>query len=172
MAKTRVEKETEFKRLISLLQSGESLGFVDYQGLKVADLDELRADLFKQEIGFRVVKTRLLKIALAESGLTIDGSFLERPLALANASDEIKLSKALIGFEKNHPSFEVLAGLFDGRSIAKDLIVKLASLPSREELLARLFGRLRALEIGLLRILEGPIQSFTSIVNQLANNKQ
>lgn len=146
MAKSRVQKEAMLKELNEDLLTRSALVFANYSGLTVAEMEELRRNLRKEGSALRVVKKTLLRKALDAStiegakGMTLEG---EISIALAE-KDEIAPARALYQFGKKHEALKIFAGVLEHRVIEKDRVIALAQLPTREELIARAVGSIRA----------------------------
>lgn len=141
---TRAQKEEQVKAGIQALKENESLILADFSGVPISDIQKLRQALRNSGAKFQVFKKRLLKIALKESGIGFDpmsfpaqtGAILT-PDVLAVAGPIAKFSKDL---EKQNRKFIVLGGynMKEGKEITLSEFNVLATLPSRETLLAKL----------------------------------
>lgn len=144
MAITRERKEElveEYRQ-----QLGRSQGFIltDYRGLRVPQLEQLRRSARDKGSAVQIVKNRLLKIALEEAGLTVPDEWLVGPTAVAFCYDELPpAAQAVTDFAKDAP-LEVKGGVVDAAILSSEQIKELASLPSREVLLAQVLGTINA----------------------------
>ncbi len=164
MIKTRKEKEMFVSSLNGKFKDVNSFLLIDYKGLNVEEINELRRDLKKIESEYKVVKNTLTRLAL--NGLPFDdlSNYLQGPTALAmpfsqkTKMDEtlVAMSKFLVTFAKTHKQLTIKAGLLNGKLIEPSGIEKLSKLPSREVLLSQLAGGLQA-----------PIAGLVSTLNQL-----
>ncbi len=130
--------------------------FADFKGVKVDEMRELRTAL--REIGatFRVVKKRLLKIVLKDSGIDFDPSGLEGQIGVAFAKGDIsEIAQPVFKFAKEHETFKVVGGVDvdDKKEIPLDTIIAIGNLPSRDVLLASVVGSIVAPLRGLMYIL-------------------
>ncbi|WP_295833064.1 50S ribosomal protein L10, partial [uncultured Microbacterium sp.] len=116
----------------------------EYRGLTVAQLKQLRNDI-RQDADYAVVKNTLTKIAAANAGVTGLDDELKGPSAIAFVhGDPVAVAKSLRAFAKANPQLVVKGGYFDGAALTADEVNKLADLESREVLLAKLAGAMKA----------------------------
>ena len=156
------------KDLKERLSKVRGVVLTDYQGLSVPEVEVLRRNLQEAGANYQVVKNTLLNLALGESGsrFTINDSRFTGPTAIVlSHEDEIKPLKALYDFAKEHEALKVKGGFFEGTFLAAEKLREIASLPSREELLAKLLGMLQSPisrlvsvgkgnQVGLVRVLQ------------------
>ena len=140
MAISRDKKNELVAEFTELLTNAKTTAFATYQGLTVADLQKLRADAREQGVTIKVVKNRLVRVALADIDTykDIDTSGLTGQLLYAISSeDEVVPAKILNDFAKSNPAL-VVAGGFSGEGalMSADDVKALASLPSKEQLVA------------------------------------
>ncbi len=141
----RAEKVTAVAELTERFQTSAGAVLTEYRGLSVAQLGELRLSL-GEHATFSVVKNTLTKIAAADAG--VDGDLtqmLTGPSAIAFVrGDVVEAAKGLRDFAKANPFLVIKGGVLDGKMLTPAEIVKLADLESREVLLARLAGAMKA----------------------------
>src|SRR5919206_832345 len=139
MAKTeKVEKVATLKERI---QGSEALLLADYRGLTVVDTRELRTSLREADAAFSVVKNTLMKRAADEAGIDVLESLLEGPTAVAFIrGDAVLAAKRLSDAARRHPALELKGGFVEGRLLSADEARALASLESRETMLAQIAG--------------------------------
>ncbi len=146
MAISRDKKQTLVAELKELLASAKGTAFARYQGLSVADLQELRKSAREAGVTIKVVKNRLVRVALGEveayQETSTDGLVGQLVYAIS-ADDEVMAAKVLDDFSKSHPALE-LAGGFSGEGLAlSEAEVKaLAGLPSKDQLIAEVVAQL------------------------------
>jgi large subunit ribosomal protein L10 len=141
----RAEKVAAVAELTERFQTSAGAVLTEYRGLTVAQLAELRGSL-GEHTTFTVVKNTLTKIAASEAGVAeqLDG-LLSGPSAIAFVDgDVVEAAKGLRDFSKAHPFLVIKGGVLDGKAITPAEINKLADLESREVLLARLAGAMKA----------------------------
>ena len=141
----RADKVTAVAELTERFQSSGGAVLTEYRGLTVAQLAELRGSL-GESATFTVVKNTLTKIAAAEAGVgsELDG-LLTGPSAIAFVNgDVVEAAKGLRDFARANPVLVIKGGVLDGRAVTPAEIEKLADLESREVLLAKLAGGMKA----------------------------
>lgn len=131
------KKET-VKEIESKLDSKTVL-LVNYQGLSVPEVDELRRKLREVNSEFKVYKNTLVNIALNNKKIDL-ANFMEGPNAYLFSNDIIEPIKVLSGFAKEHPALEIRAGLIDNEVVDTNTINTYATIPSMEGLLTMLAG--------------------------------
>ncbi len=141
----RAEKVAAVAELTERFQSSSGAVLTEYRGLSVAQLGELRKSLGGNAT-YSVVKNTLTKIAAAEAGVTPElTNLLTGPSAIAFVQgDVVEAAKGLRDFAKANPLLVIKGGVLDGKPLTPDEIVKLADLESREVLLAKLAGAMKA----------------------------
>ncbi len=146
MAISKAKKDTLVADLTALLSNAKLTAYARYQGLTVADLQELRKTAREAGVRIKVVKNRLVRVAMNEIGVykDTDTTGLTGQLIYAiSDSDEVAPAKILAEFAKTHPALE-LAGGFSGEGKAMDQaeITTLAKMPSKNELIAQVVAQL------------------------------
>jgi large subunit ribosomal protein L10 len=144
----------------------------DYRGLSVKEMQALRTSLRETGAELRVYKNTLAQIAMRELALPDMGELLEGPTAfLFSYTDPVAPAKALVEFTKDHKALEVKGGFVDSAITSADGIKALASLPSREVLIAKLLGTMLNPIVGFARVLNGPVEAFARTVQAVADQK-
>jgi large subunit ribosomal protein L10 len=141
----RADKTAAVAELKSQFDDANGAVLTDYRGLTVSQLGQLRRSL-GDNAKFAVVKNTLTKIAAREAGLAehVEG-LLEGPSAIAFVNgDVVEAAKGLRDFAKTNPSLVIKGGVVDGRAVTPDEITRMADLDSREVLLAKLAGAMKA----------------------------
>ncbi len=158
----KAEKVAAVAELTERFQNSAGAVLTEYRGLTVAQLAELRRSLGEQAT-FAVVKNTLTKIAAAEAGVADQlGGLLIGPSAIAFVQgDVVEAAKGLRDFAKANPLLVIKGGVLDGKPLSPAEIVKLADLESREVLLAKLAGAMKA-------SMAGAAATFAALPTQLA----
>jgi large subunit ribosomal protein L10 len=139
---TKVEKVRE---LSQRLTSADAAVFAGYRGLTVQDAGELRATLAEVETRFAVVKNTLARLALKEAGMDGLEPLVDGPTAIAFVSgDPVTAAKRLLDASRRFPVLELKGGYAEGRVLSAEQVRALATLESREAMLARLAGLAKA----------------------------
>ncbi|HJE58485.1 MAG TPA: 50S ribosomal protein L10 [Nocardiopsis listeri] len=141
----RPDKAAAVAELADELRDSNAAVLTEYRGLTVAQVSELRRSL-GQSTRFRIVKNTLTKIAVKEAGVDEQISdLLEGPSAIAFVhGDVVEAAKGLRDFAKANSPLVIKGGVVDGKSISAEQVTKLADLESREVLLSKLAGALKA----------------------------
>jgi large subunit ribosomal protein L10 len=145
----RAVKEATVAELTERFQNSSGAVLTEYRGLTVAQVKELRLAL-GQDASFSVVKNTLTKLAAKDAGITADFSqLLIGPSAIAFVGgDVVQAAKGLRDFSKANPLLVIKGGVLDGKMMTPDEITKLADLESRDILLAKLAGAMKATMAG------------------------
>jgi large subunit ribosomal protein L10 len=160
MPVTRAEKEAERQQLESTFKGSDTAVIVDYKGLNVPQVTELRRQLRTAKAGYRVVKNTIARRALKGTSLEVLEQYFEGTTAVAyTATDPVALAKTLTAFVKTAPKLTIKAAVVQGRAIRAAEVGELASLPARPELLAK-----------LLFVLQGPMIQIVSVLSAAPRN--
>lgn len=172
MLLTREKKEQLVSDMTDRLEVSKTAVLVNFQGLKVKEVQELKKKLREQGIGFQILKNTLLKIALKKKNLTISEDLLNQPLAIVwGAEDEVAPAKLAYEFSKTAENLKILGGIVNLSFADETKIKQLALLPSREELYAKLVGTLNAPMFRLVNALQGNLRSLVYILDQYQKSK-
>jgi large subunit ribosomal protein L10 len=137
-------KEASVAELTNKFESSSAVLLTEYRGLTVAELKELR-DSIRQDAEYAVAKNTLTKLAAAKAGVEGLDDNLKGPSALAFVhGDPVAVAKGLRAFAKAHPLLVIKGGYFDGAPLSAEDVNKLADLESREVLLAKVAGMMKA----------------------------
>jgi large subunit ribosomal protein L10 len=172
MPLTRAAKED----LVSSYQAGLAVAphafLVDYKGISVPQVTELRDRVRESGGEYVVVKNRLLLRAIEGAALEELRGHLKGPIAVAySEADPVALAKALSEFAKEVPELEFRAGLVEGRPVAAEDIEDIAKLPSREELLAKLLYLMQSPISRFVRALGAIPTQLVTVLHQVAQEK-
>jgi large subunit ribosomal protein L10 len=140
----RPDKAAAVAELTDEFRSSNGAVLTEYRGLTVAQLKQLRTAL-GDDVNYAVVKNTLTKIAAKDAGVESFDDLLEGPSAIAFIKgDPVVAAKGLRDFAKANPLLVIKGGVLDGKALGSDEISKLADLESREVLLAKLAGAMKA----------------------------
>ena len=138
------QKEASVAELTKNFEDSTAVLLTEYRGLTVAQLKELRNSI-RQDAEYAVVKNTLTKIAARNAGVEGLDDDLKGPSAIAFVhGDPVAVAKGLRAFAKAHPLLVIKGGYFDGAALSPAEVNKLADLESREVLLAKLAGAMKA----------------------------
>jgi large subunit ribosomal protein L10 len=168
----RPDKAAAVAELTDAFRQASATVLTEYRGLTVAQLKELRRSLAGNAT-YSVVKNTLTKIAAREAGVDTFESLLEGPSAIAFITgDPVEVAKSLKTFGKDHPSLVVKGGVLEGRAITADDIRKLADLESREVLLAKLAGAMKASMQQAVGLFAAPAGQMARVLGALQAQKE
>ena len=168
---TEAKRET-VAALKEELSSSTTLIVSEYRGLKVSEIAEIRRSLRKQDVSYRVVKNRLMRIAANESGNDALSAFLEGPSAIAFGSgDEATIAKAVLDATRPYKIVKVKGGVLSGRAIDATGVSRLATLPSREVLLSQIAGAIAAPMATVAGLFDAPLRDMAGGIGALVEQR-
>lgn len=156
------KKKQVVAEIAGKLRESKSTVLVDYRGLDVAEVTELRNQLREANVDFKVYKNTMLRRATAETELTGLDEQLVGPTAIAFSNEDVVApAKTLNNFAKEHEDLVIKAGVIEGEIVSVDHVKTLAELPSREGLLSMLCS-----------VLQAPIRNFALATKAVADQKE
>lgn len=166
MAVTRQKKEEILADLKEKFEGAKSIIFSDYRGLSVHDIQKLRRALREKNVSYKVAKKTLIKLAAEDAGYKdIPAESMEGPVGVAfSYEDEVSAAKTLADLGKEFETLKLLGGLIEGEILSLDKVTALSQMPSKEELLSKLVGSLKAPSSGLANVLSGSIRNLVYVV--------
>ena len=167
-------KRQAVAELTELLRSSSAMAVVDYRGLKVSEMQAVRRTLRDSGVRLHIAKNRLLKIAADEADRADLKAALTGPTALATIDgDEAAMAKALADALRPYARVvTVRGGMLGSNAIDASQLTRLATLPSREQLLARTVGGMAAPLSGMANVLAGNLRAFANVLNAVADQKR
>ncbi|MGI6668663.1 MAG: 50S ribosomal protein L10 [Acetivibrionales bacterium] len=155
------------------IKASKAIVFADYRGLTVEQDTELRSALRKAGVDYKVVKNTLTRFAVKENGLDEITPYLVGPTSMASSEDDpVAPAKVLSEYAKKFDKLEIKVGVVEGKVIDLEGIKELADLPSREVLVAKALGGLKAPISGLVNVLNGNIRGLVIALNAIAEQKE
>lgn len=156
------KKQAIVDEIAGKLQNSPSTIIVDYRGLTVAQVTELRKQLRDAGVEFKVYKNSMTRRAAESASITGLEEFLTGPNAIAFGSDDVVApAKILNDFAKTNEALEIKAGVLEGNFVSAEEVKALAELPSREGLLSM-----------VLSVLQAPVRNFALAAKAVADQKE
>ncbi|PCF87896.1 50S ribosomal protein L10 [Staphylococcus intermedius] len=155
-------KKQQVDIIADQLKSSVSTVVVDYRGLTVAEVTELRKQLREANVQYKVYKNTMLRRATEKAGIEGLDEFLTGPTAVAfTTEDVVAPAKVIAGFAKEHEALEIKSGIMEGSVITADEVKTVGSLPSHEGLVSM-----------LLSVLQAPMRNFAYAVKAVGESKE
>lgn len=172
MPKTREQKEEIVAEMADKLSRMKSAVFTSISGYTMEDANTLREKGQTQGVELAVAKKTLLARALEKNGFTLEkGGFEGSILTTISYDDEISAAKLMATFAKDREGIRIVGGILEGRMVDAAAVNQLASLPSKEELLAKLVGSLNAPVSGFVNVLAGNLRGLVYTLNAIKEAK-
>lgn len=140
----RVEKKECVAFLNNVFKSTSVVVVAHYSGLTVAQMQVLRRQMRAGGATVKVAKNRLVKIALEDTGVAPISALLRGPTLIAYSSDPVAAPKVAVAFAKDHDKLVILGGAMGATALDAEGVRSLATLPSLDELRARIIGLVTA----------------------------
>ena len=155
------KKQQEVNEVVEKMNAANSLVVVDYLGLSVAEVTELRKQLREAGVEFKVIKNTIMRRALDSQDLEYHEEVFQGPTAVAfGMEDAVAPAKILSDFAKEAEALELKGGILEGKVLSKEEIQQIAKLPNREGLLSM-----------LLSVLQAPVRNVAYAVKAVADAK-
>ncbi len=169
-----ISQKTELvERLAKALSESEVSILIDYKGLDVLKMTDLRAQLRNEGVQIEVVKNTLLKRASEGTDAALMADFYKGPSAIVLSKDDpVAPAKILAKFAKENDKLEIKAGTLSGKLLDVDAINQLAKMPSKEELLGQLVYTLNAVPTSFVNVLSGVPRSFVNVLSAIKDQKE
>jgi len=169
--RVRPEKVQAVEELAERFRRASALVFTDFRGLSAPEMVDLRRELKKNGLEYKVVKNRLAKLAAEKAGLTID-PLLEGPTGICFGYDDPALAfKVCAQLAQRFEHYTIKGGLLEGQLVDAQEALELAKLPTRQELLAQLAGALQGPIQALALTLNGLLRQLVVALNEVAKVK-
>jgi large subunit ribosomal protein L10 len=143
----------------------------EYRGLTVREIAEIRRALRKQDVSYRVVKNRLMRIAAADTVGDALSPLLTGPTAIAFGTDETATAKAVIDATRPYRIVKITGAVLGSRAIDAEGVTRLAALPGRETLLAQIAGGFAAPLATMAGLFDAPLRDVAGLAQALADQK-
>jgi large subunit ribosomal protein L10 len=165
----RAEKKEAVVALHDVFSKASVVVVAQYSGLTVAQMQRLRKQMKQSGATVQVAKNRLAQIALKGTDVASIGSLLKGPTLLAYSSDPVAAAKAAVAFAKDHEKFVVLGGAMGKTALNPDGVKALATMPSLDELRAKLLGLITAPATKLAQLANAPAAKVARVISAYAS---
>jgi len=166
---SRSQKEELVKNLTDQIKAGKVAVFSDYSETAVSKMQKLRSELRKAGSSYKITKKKLIEIAFKNAGIEVDVKNMKGQIGVAiGKDDEVSAAKILARFSKENDNFKILEGILENKLISSEKVMELASLPAREELLAKLVGTINAPVSGFVNVLAGNLRNLVHVLKAVA----
>ena len=160
----RAGKRLCVESVMDVFKSAQVVVVAHYSGLNVAQMQELRKRMRAVGASVRVVKNRLVKIAVRETDAAPISALMRGPALIAYSNDPVAAPKVAVGFAKDNDKLVILGGVMGMTMLSADAVRSLATLPSLDELRAKVIGLIRAPASKLARLAAAPASKLARVV--------
>lgn len=161
MALNLDDKKAVVAEVSAQVAGASTIVVAEYRGITVGDLTKLRANARQQGVYLRVLKNTLARRAVENTPFADLAEQMTGPLIYGISTDPVAAAKVLNDFSKGNDKLILKAGSYDGKVMDKASVQALASIPSRDELLAKLLG-----------VMQAPVSGFARVLAAVAEKKQ
>ena len=160
MSLNRSEKEAVISDVTGLAAKAQTLVMAEYRGITVADMTKLRSNARSNGVSLSVLKNTLARRAVAGSGFEVVSDLMTGPLIYGFSVDAVAAAKVVADFAKTNAKLVIRGGAFAGKALDVEGVKQLASIPSKEVLLAQLLG-----------LMQSPISRTARVLADLAEQR-
>ena len=172
-------KEEKLQSKVSLveeikgkIEDSQSLVLMNYRGLNVAEVTELRAKFREAGVDYKVYKNTMMRRAFKDAGIEGHDDILTGPTAVAFGMEDLAApARISADFAKDHEALELKAGFVDGQILDVKGVEQLAKLPSKEVLVAQFLGGMNGPIQGLANVMHGTMKGMAVVLNAIAEKK-
>ena len=173
MAKTRQQKADAVAEIADKFRGAKGASFSQVSGFTMKQADTLRTKGREAGVDIFIAKKTLLALAAKDAGIQdLDPTVFQGSILTAvSTHDEVAPARLIKDFNKEHETLKLVAGILEGHGIGTDQVAHLASLGSKEELLAKLVGSLNAPISGFVHVLAGNLRGLVVVLNAIKETK-
>ncbi len=173
MAKTKQQKKEALEKISSKLKEAKGIVFSSFTGLTVSQMEELRGKLREENSELIVAKKTLLKKSLQEAGQEdVPVEEFSGGVSMVVGDDEVAPAKVVAEFAKKNEAVEFYGGILEAKYIDENKVKELAKLPSKQELLAKMVGSMKAPISGFANVLSGNLRNLVYVLNAIKDKKE
>ncbi|WBW49772.1 50S ribosomal protein L10 [Peptoniphilus equinus] len=155
------------------IQGAQSIVLMNYRGLNVEEVTELRKNFREANVDYKVYKNTMMRRAFEELGHDDMSEFLKGPSSIAfSLEDPVSAAKVAAEFAKSHELLEIKSGVVDGKLISTEEVIGLSKLPSKEVLIAQLLGGLNSPIQGLANVLTGNMRGLAVVLDAIREKRE
>lgn len=170
---TLSHKQEVIAEIKEAIENSQSISIVEYRGLNVSQVSDLRKKFRENGVNYKVYKNTLVNIALKELGYEGYEQYLTGPNGFVFSNDDmIQGPKISVDFAKENEKFVIKAGIIDGEVVDEEGVKALAKLPTREVLIAQVLGGLNAPIAGFANVLQGTIRKLVYALNAVKEKQE
>lgn len=172
MPKSKQQKQTTVESLVEGLKSAKGVVFANFQGLTVAQTEELRKNARKEGVSVLAAKKTLVNRALEQAGISgASTSSFQGGVATFIGGDEVSPAKVVAGFAKKNEIVSIFGGILEGKFIDASMVKSLSALPGKQELLSKMVGSLNAPISGFVNVNAGVLRGLMNVLNAYKEKK-
>ncbi len=169
---TKEQKKQIVKDLADKAKVAKSIVFVDYKGMQVKDVTELKKQLREAGVEYLVSRKTLINLALKNAGVEANVRELEGQVAVSFSNeDEVVAAKIIDKFAKTNEHLKMLGGVLGTQVMNESEVKALAKVPSKEELLSKLVGSLKSPISGFVNVMGGNLRGLVQVLNAIKEQK-
>jgi len=169
----RIEKSDAVSEIKQKFEDSRMVIVSDYRGLTVTQINELRSELTKGGSSAKVYKNTLTRIALNDLSIGFPQEMFQGPSIVINSNDDAsQVSKTVVKFAKSNENLKIKGGFLLSEHLDEAGIRELATLPSRDELIAQTVGLIKGPLTALVRNVSSPIVGFTNVLSSIQKKKE
>src|SRR5674476_921107 len=162
----RSEKEAVISDVTGLAAKAQTLVMAEYRGITVADMTKLRATARSNGVSLSVLKNTLARRAVTGSGFEVVSDLMTGPLIYGFSNDAVAAARVVADFAKTNDKLVIRGGAYGGKALDVNGVKQLASIPSKEVLLAQLLGLMQSPMSRLARVLAAIAEKTGAVVQE------